>query len=243
MPSLTSRPIRFDGGLIACQRPPGEWRSVEAVEGAAAFYYVLTGVTPTAARIDSDGEFDAHVFACLVAVAWTEAQGADVARRLGLSPREFGELVARYFPQAAPLLLDRAGGLSGAPDDEVEMVRELLSTHRSRGGKEGTWLAAMIARRAVEPNHLWEDLGLRDRGELGRLLTRHFGSLAVRNTRNMRWKRFFYRVMCESDGFVMCATPVCSACGDFERCFGEETGESRLARARRDGAAPVAPAA
>jgi nitrogen fixation protein NifQ len=92
----------------------------------------------------------------------------------------------------------------------------------------------MIARRAVEPNHLWEDLGLRDRSELTRLLARHFGPLAVRNTRNMRWKRFFYRMLCEDDGLVMCSTPVCTHCNDFALCFGDESGESRMADRRRE---------
>ena len=92
----------------------------------------------------------------------------------------------------------------------------------------------MVARRAMEPNHLWEDLGLRERPELSRLLTRHFAPLAVRNTGNMRWKRFFYRMLCEDDGFVMCTTPVCTQCNDFDLCFGEENGESRMAERRRD---------
>ena len=86
----------------------------------------------------------------------------------------------------------------------------------------------------MEPNHLWEDLGLRDRSELTRLLARHFGPLAVRNTRNMRWKRFFYRMLCEDDGLVMCSTPVCTNCNDFNLCFGDESGESRMADRRRE---------
>lgn len=82
-----------------------------------------------------------------------------------------------------------------------------------------------------------EDLGLRNRGELSRLLMRHFAPLATQNTRNMRWKRFFYRKLCEADGMVLCTTPVCTDCTDFDLCFGEESGESRLARTRRGGAA------
>ncbi|MFZ0839476.1 MAG: nitrogen fixation protein NifQ, partial [Xanthobacteraceae bacterium] len=121
----------------------------------------------------------------------------------------------------------------GGEDDELAMVRDLLLAHRSTTGEAGRWLAAMIARRSMEPNHLWEDLGLRDRSELTRLMTRHFAPLAMRNTRNMRWKRFFYRTLCESDGLVMCSTPVCTRCGDFDLCFGEESGESRLAYRRR----------
>jgi nitrogen fixation protein NifQ len=91
----------------------------------------------------------------------------------------------------------------------------------------------MVARRSMEANHLWEDLGLRERAELSRLLQRHFAPLAERNTRNMRWKRFFYRSMCEDDGFVMCTTPVCTECADFHSCFGDESGESRMAARRR----------
>jgi nitrogen fixation protein NifQ len=92
----------------------------------------------------------------------------------------------------------------------------------------------MVARRAMQPEHLWEDLGLRSRAELSRLLMRHFEPLARDNTRNMRWKRFFYRKLCEDDGMVMCSTPVCSQCGDFAECFGEESGESRMAIRRRE---------
>jgi nitrogen fixation protein NifQ len=92
----------------------------------------------------------------------------------------------------------------------------------------------MVARRAMEPNHLWEDLGLRERAELSRLLMHHFAPLAARNTGNMRWKRFFYRMLCEDDGFVMCTTPVCTQCNDFDLCFGEESGESRMAERRRE---------
>jgi nitrogen fixation protein NifQ len=50
----------------------------------------------------------------------------------------------------------------------------------------------------------------------------------------MRWKRFFYRMLCEDDGFVMCTTPVCTQCKDFDLCFGEESGESRMAARRRE---------
>jgi nitrogen fixation protein NifQ len=113
------------------------------------------------------------------------------------------------------------------------MVRGLLLANQSRETEESRWLAAMIARRSVEPQHLWEDLGLRDRTELSRLLNRHFAPLAERNTKNMRWKRFFYRALCEDDGLVMCSTPVCSRCGDFDLCFGDESGESLLASQRR----------
>ncbi len=38
----------------------------------------------------------------------------------------------------------------------------------------------------------------------------------------------------KSDGFVMCTTPVCTECRDFDLCFGDESGESRMAERRRE---------
>jgi len=35
-------------------------------------------------------------------------------------------------------------------DDEIAMVRDLLLAHRSTPGHDSRWLAAMIARRAME---------------------------------------------------------------------------------------------
>jgi len=200
-------------------------------EGGPAIYRALTGHEPADAVIDDDRDFDRHVLASLIAVAAAEDGAVD--QRLGLAPADFSALIERWFPAQRGRFTAGPGRRGGPEDDEVAMVRELLLAKRSTAGPDGAWLAAMIARRAVEPNHLWEDLGLRDRAELSRLMVRHFAPLAARNSRHMRWKRFFYRMLCEDDGFVMCTTPVCTECGDFELCFGEETGESRLARARR----------
>jgi nitrogen fixation protein NifQ len=191
----------------------------------------LTGCDPAQADISDDNDFDRHVLACILAAAAME--GGPLAERAGLSEQELNELLAQRFPSA---MIRAFTWMSNAAsvDDETVMVRDLLLAQRSTEGEVGYWLAAMVARRAMEPNHLWEDLGLRERPELSRLLTRHFAPLAARNTKNMRWKRFFYRMLCEDDGFVMCATPVCTQCNDFDLCFGEESGESRMAERRRE---------
>ena len=49
----------------------------------------------------------------------------------------------------------------------------------------------------------------------------------------MKWKKFLYRMICRDTGYSLCTAPSCSECDDFEICFGEESGESFLARARR----------
>jgi nitrogen fixation protein NifQ len=197
-----------------------------------ATYRLLAGCDPAAADITDDRNFDRHVLASILAAAAMEDEA--VAARAGLAEDELAALVMEYFPSARDQLTVWCRPAGRAEDDEIAMVRDLLLQQRSSAGDTGRWLAAMIARRAMEPNHLWEDLGLRERSELSRMLARHFGPLAARNTRNMRWKRFFYRMLCEDDGFVMCTTPVCTQCNDFHLCFGEESGESRMAERRRE---------
>jgi nitrogen fixation protein NifQ len=89
----------------------------------------------------------------------------------------------------------------------------------------------------MEPNHLWEDLGLVERPDLTKLMNRHFTPLASKNTRNMRWKRFLYRSLCEAEGFTMCPSPTCDSCSEFSVCYGDDSGESVLARNNRKVAA------
>jgi len=209
---------------------PGQPRDREHIGTAA--YRTLSGCHPADADIDDDFSFDRHVLASILAVAAME-NGA-VAERAGLAAADFASLMAQWFPAACGKGVVWQARETEADDDEIAMVRDLLLAHRSSEGDAGRWLAAMIARRSMEPNHLWEDLGLRDRSELTRLLARHFGPIAVRNTKNMRWKRFFYRMLCEDDGLVMCSTPVCTNCNDFNLCFGDESGESRMAERRRE---------
>lgn len=197
-----------------------------------ATYRLLTGCHPEEADIQDDDDFDSHVLACILAAAAMD--DGSLAERAGLADEDLAALLQHSFPWIQTGDLKQVSRSDRVEDDEVAMVRDLLLAQRSTDGEVGRWLAAMIARRSLEPNHLWEDLGLRERSELSRLLERHFAPLAARNTRNMRWKRFFYRMLCEDDGFVMCTTPVCTQCNDFELCFGEESGESRMAVRRRE---------
>lgn len=199
---------------------------------ASELYGLLTGRHPTEVDIRDDDDFDRHVLACVLAASAMD--GGQLPERAGLTNQELDALLVQYFPSTPVRSCTwREQSALPAPDETI-VVRDLLLAQRSTHGEVGGWLATMIARRAMEPNHLWEDLGLRERDELSRLLMRHFGPLAARNTKNMRWKRFFYRTLCEDDGLVMCTTPVCTKCNDFDLCFGEESGESRMAGRRRD---------
>ncbi len=137
------------------------------------------------------------------------------------------------FPGAADLLA-YAGGDPGAPEADEQALRDILWYHVAGTGTFERALVKMIARRAQRPNHLWQDLGLSSRGQLGLLMRRWFPLLASRNVSDMKWKKFFYRIMCSSTGFTLCTAPVCSECDDFDDCFGPEDGE-RLLGAVRNG--------
>ncbi len=210
----------------------GHGRKSDCADAGAKAYRLLTGRDPADAAVGDDASFDRHVLASILAVAAME--GGAVAERAGLANNDLIKLIEEQFPVATDVAAAWCAQGEKPEDEETAMVRDLLLANRSTENEISRWLSAMVARRAMEPNHLWEDLGLRDREELTRLLDRHFYPIACKNTKNMKWKRFFYRSMCEDDGFVMCSTPVCTQCADFNRCYGDESGESRLAQRRRD---------
>jgi nitrogen fixation protein NifQ len=166
--------------------------------------------------------FDRHAFACALAVGADETD-RPLSRALGLSAVSIGQLCDAFFPAARPLLPPLPPGADTGEDAlEEPDLRRLLLDHRTRGTIEEDWLAAIIARRSLRPNHLWQDLGLFNRSDLGRLLHRHFEPLAKRNMRDMKWKKFFYRELCIRDGVLVCKAPVCDVCSDFVHCFGAE---------------------
>ena len=172
--------------------------------------------------------FSVHVFACLVALAAQEsiASGATIGETLGLRSADLDALLAIY-PSATSLALE-AQPSTIEFDEEEEQLRALFDRYRVDDSLETGWLVSMLARRCMSPNHLWQDLGLSSRGDLNRLMRERFPALAARNAQNMKWKKFFYRCLCEMEGFSLCAAPSCAECSDYTACFGEETGASRL---------------
>jgi nitrogen fixation protein NifQ len=183
--------------------------------------------------VGDETAFDRDVLAHLVEYAdrSAKASGQALEQQLGVSQAQF-EAIAAFAGFNACDVKSAHG--APTPDDEELMLRELMMRHRSQPGEIGEWLACIIARRSMEPNHLWEDLGLPERPDLTRLLLRHFQPLAANNTRNMRWKRFLYRAICESEGFTMCPSPTCDACSEFHICYSDDTGPSALARNGRE---------
>lgn len=172
------------------------------------------------AGADPCDAFDRHVFACILAAGMAESP-RPLTEAVGLTRPQLLDLLAAHFPAA----LDCADAVPegrGADALEEGDLRDLLLRHGSAGTREERWLAAMVARRSLRPNHLWQDLGLASRKDLSGLLHRHFRPLAEKNSRDMKWKKFFYRQMCEAEGVMICKSPVCDLCADFHICFGPE---------------------
>jgi len=182
--------------------------------------------------IDGVGEsFDVHVVAS--GLALSRRQALDEGRTIGETAGFDGQpaVLLAMFPHAAALF--ETAGTAPRGEDELCLV-DLLRRGATTGSQLEDLLAGMIARRAQRPNHLWQDLGLRNRGELSALMARHFAPLARRNRSDMKWKKFFFRTICRDADYALCSAPSCGECCDFDACFSEETGESLLAHIRRD---------
>lgn len=94
----------------------------------------------------------------------------------------------------------------------------------ARAGIDETeqWLAEIIAAACLGMDHLWQDMGLWSRKELSDLLQRNFPALAVLNDRDMKWKKFLYKQLCDQQGIYVCRAPSCDVCADYNVCFGPE---------------------
>lgn len=199
------------------------------LEDAADIYVKLRSQPSERGRQDA---FTAHVIACALAIGLTEAASRteSLANVLGLGRPDLSRMIKKWASAAALYVDVESQPDVVAFDEEEDQLRELLERFRGDSSEETSWIIAIVTKRSMSPRHLWQDLGLFRRDELGRLIGERFPQLAERNTANMKWKKFFYRSLCELEGFVLCAAPTCRECSDFSNCFGDESGESTLAR-------------
>lgn len=161
----------------------------------------------------------------VISMAPTRAAPYDVPIA-GLARRSFAGMMASVFPGFPGEDLIAAMPLTysdlDARADEFDDLLELLLEHCSCNTDECFWVAHAIATASMGGNHLWQDMGLPDRTALSRLIERHFGSLFVRNVGDMKWKKFFYRQLCERAKVPICKSPSCGVCADYKACFGHE---------------------
>jgi nitrogen fixation protein NifQ len=137
---------------------------------------------------------------------------------LGLSQQAFKTLWNDYFPGDHLQLQDGPGETIA----ELEDLLNLLLEYRAGQCESEVWLAHIVAYACCGRNHLWQDLGLGNRGELSTLMTVAFPALAALNANDMKWKKFIYRHYCTREGIYVCPAPSCSECGDHTKCFSPE---------------------
>lgn len=161
---------------------------------------------------------DLRTLAFAGTIASGVAVGAEPVLR-GIDEAEFQRLMRCCFPG-----MTLTGGRceTHAALDEYDDLVALLMAYRVECSDVQTWLCHAVASAALHDNHLWQDMGLPSRAILSRLLTENFPQLAALNRGDMKWKKFFYRQLCERTGVLICKSPNCAVCTDYRVCFGPE---------------------
>jgi nitrogen fixation protein NifQ len=137
---------------------------------------------------------------------------------LGLPEATFLALWQEYFP-GEPLVLQDGPGKNSL---ELDDIHQLLLGHLAGTYTSEVWLARIVAYACGGRDHLWQDLGLANRGELSALMTLAFPTLAVLNVGDMKWKKFIYRHYCSTEGIYLCPAPSCGECADRAKCYAPE---------------------
>jgi nitrogen fixation protein NifQ len=147
---------------------------------------------------------------------------------LKLEATEFMRLLGRFFPSASPVVADpqvlsaSSVACAAIARGEFDDLLALLRQHRRDDSEETGWLAHTIASACAGENHLWEDMGMPNRNALSQLLKTYFPTLYFKNTGNLRWKKFFYKLLCDQAQARLCKAPSCGVCCDYAQCFGPE---------------------
>ncbi len=169
----------------------------------------------------SQGRDNDDPLACILA-SWSCGLGG-LPVYLGLEPEQFYAMLAYHYPgfDTQQLRLPQVPPDSERWHERNELLTLLL---RDRAGESESeeWLAEIVSAACMAQDHLWQDLGLWSRKDLSSLLQRNFPSLARRNDREMKWKKFFYKQLCNAEGIYTCRSPSCEVCADYQECFGSE---------------------
>ncbi|MEW8013713.1 MAG: nitrogen fixation protein NifQ [Candidatus Sedimenticola endophacoides] len=154
--------------------------------------------------------------------SWFCGEGA-MPRWLGMPPEQFTRMVEHHFPGSDAYMFDALG--REVPEvrlDEMADLHKLLVQSRTGNSYSELWMADVLVAGCLGDDHLWQDLGLWSRVDLSHLMKENFGPLAARNNKDMKWKKFLYKQLCETEGIYTCRAPSCEVCADYQNCFGPE---------------------
>jgi nitrogen fixation protein NifQ len=142
--------------------------------------------------------------------------------RLGLSHSAFAALLDDRFPGVGAGRFAAAGHGSLLRGDEYEELVALFLEHAAGADAEAAVAAAVLAAGCMANDHLWQDMGFWSRADLSAFIAHWFPALAAKNDRDMKWKKFFYKQLCDREGVYACRAPSCAVCVDYSACFGPE---------------------
>lgn len=153
-------------------------------------------------------------------IATWQNNGGVLPAHLGLTKHAFENLIARHFPrfdfkQLKPI----SRPLETTRSAELEELKKLLKDHVDINIIGSFEMVDIVAVGCLGNDHLWQDLGLWSRPQLSALMETNFPTLAARNIKNMKWKKFLYKQLCESEGIYVCRSPSCEVCVDYAKCF------------------------
>jgi len=92
-----------------------------------------------------------------------------------------------------------------------EKVKALLIKHAKDDFAKNE-IAPHVAKTSLMMGHLYQDLMLRNRFEMGQYMKKYFPTLAQIKPKDILWKKFIY----DSIGEV---APACASCKDQINCF------------------------
>lgn len=148
--------------------------------------------------------------------------GGSLPLGLGLTPEKFAALLARHFPTCLVIPARPLPRWDARLLEEKDDLIKLLNLHCAGQDQSERWLSVIVATGCMANDHLWQDLGLWSRQDLSELMRRNFPTLAAKNNRDMKWKKFLYKQLCEQEGIYLCRAPSCAVCCDYTNCFGSE---------------------
>lgn len=162
-----------------------------------------------------------HLLASIIA-SWAAGKSC-LADWMGLGEQEFHKMMALHFPGNICDFDDAGSGeMEAQRYDERDEVYRLLIQHRAGVSESETWVAQIVTAACQGQDHLWQDLGVWSRKDLSLLLSLNFPSLAAKNDKDMKWKKFIYKQLCLTEGIYTCRAPSCEECVDYNDCFGPE---------------------
>lgn len=170
---------------------------------------------------NKDAEPNCQWLAKIIA-SWMNGESV-LPNYLGLEPEQFQLLLATYFPKLnIPHNAPSGRELDYSRMLEKEDLIKLLQGFSIKKDQKSEWIISLIVSACLGSDHLWRDLGFWQRSELSEFLAYNFPDLAKRNDKDMKWKKFIYKQLCEAEGLNLCRAPSCEVCADHSVCFGPE---------------------